>query len=239
MPRRPWPRRLQRRRPGRPGRRRRAGRQVIVLLSLGGGSFAPPSSFDVGAAARFPPGDPDPRTAGAPSACRRRPRLPGRRRPALSRATARSIGRATIPLGVEPDRPGPRRLQRRWHPGHGHRRPPRATRSSCGSARAPGSSCPRRTPRPCRRPRRSSSTGTATGRPTSSTLDQQGQLLLRLGQPGSPGQFEAPQVIGQDLGVTLPRHRPGQDPVRAGPGRARARTSPWSGSSGRPRAPAA
>ncbi len=34
-------------------------------------------------------------------------------------------------------------------------------------------------------------------------LDQQGQLLLRLGQPGSPGQFEAPQIIGQDLGVAF------------------------------------
>ncbi|MGP0062493.1 MAG: FG-GAP repeat domain-containing protein [Isosphaeraceae bacterium] len=32
-------------------------------------------------------------------------------------------------------------------------------------------------------------------------LDQQGQLLLRLGQPGSRGQFEAPQIIGQSLGV--------------------------------------
>jgi hypothetical protein len=33
------------------------------------------------------------------------------------------------------------------------------------------------------------------------TLNQQGELLLRVGQPGSPGQFEAPQVVGQNLGV--------------------------------------
>jgi hypothetical protein len=32
-------------------------------------------------------------------------------------------------------------------------------------------------------------------------LNEQGQLLLRLGQPGSPGEFESPEVIGGGLGV--------------------------------------
>ncbi len=41
------------------------------------------------------------------------------------------------------------------------------------------------------------------GTPDVFTLDQQGQLLLRLGQPGSPGEFESPQVIGQNLGVSF------------------------------------
>jgi hypothetical protein len=35
------------------------------------------------------------------------------------------------------------------------------------------------------------------------TLDEEGQLLLRLGQPGSPGQFEAPEILGQYLGATF------------------------------------
>ena len=34
-------------------------------------------------------------------------------------------------------------------------------------------------------------------------LDEQGQFLLRLGQPGSPGEYESPQIIGQYLGVTF------------------------------------
>ena len=41
------------------------------------------------------------------------------------------------------------------------------------------------------------------GTPDVFDLDQQGQLLLRLGQPGSPGEFEAPQIIGQYLGVSF------------------------------------
>ncbi len=39
------------------------------------------------------------------------------------------------------------------------------------------------------------------GTPDVFELDQQGQLFLRMGQPGSPGQFEPPQIIGQNLGV--------------------------------------
>ncbi len=39
------------------------------------------------------------------------------------------------------------------------------------------------------------------GTPDVFGVDQKGQLLLRLGQPGSPGQFEPPQIIGQNLGV--------------------------------------
>jgi hypothetical protein len=34
-------------------------------------------------------------------------------------------------------------------------------------------------------------------------LDEQGDLLSRLGQPGSPGQYESTQIIGQSLGVTF------------------------------------
>ena len=41
------------------------------------------------------------------------------------------------------------------------------------------------------------------GTPDVFSLDQQGQLLLRLGQPGSPGEYDAPQVIGQWLGVSF------------------------------------
>ncbi len=41
------------------------------------------------------------------------------------------------------------------------------------------------------------------GTPDVFDLDQQGQLLLRQGQPGSPGEYQAPQIIGQNLGVAF------------------------------------
>ncbi len=34
-------------------------------------------------------------------------------------------------------------------------------------------------------------------------LNEQGGLLLRLGQPGSPGEYESPEVIGGNLGVSF------------------------------------
>ena len=34
-------------------------------------------------------------------------------------------------------------------------------------------------------------------------LDQQGDLLMRLGQPGAPGEYDSPQIIGQYLGVSF------------------------------------
>ena len=44
-------------------------------------------------------------------------------------------------------------------------------------------------------------------------LDEQGQLLLRLGQPGSPGEYDSPRIIGQYLGVSLLATSPWSTPA--------------------------
>jgi hypothetical protein len=173
--------------------------QVVVLLGQGGGTFAAPVSFDVGEAPDFL------ETFASPA-------YPtGLALAAASSDSPDAVGlvigpdgmlltRVTIPLGAPP-------IGIAVGDFTGEGRPDVAFLSSSSSqvlvelgtgnlqVTAPELTAPFPEAAPV------VVDWTDDGVPDVFELNEQGQLLLRLGQPGSPGQFESPQIIGQDLGV--------------------------------------
>ena len=192
--------------------------EVSVLLSLGGGAFAPPSSFDVGTAARLPPGHPR-----SPPGTQRRLVAAGAdsqdcRRPASSAATARRSRACTSRWGSSP-------IGQVLGDFNGDGVPDMAMvtassdqvvvqlGTSSGQLLPPDDAAPLPQPAPV------VVDWNGDGTPDVFTLDQQGQLLLRLGQPGSPGEFE--RAAGHRRGprasasATSPWSRPAYGPVLA------------------------
>ena len=209
---------------------------VSVLMNLGGGAFAPAVTYDIGQAVN------DLDAATLPMS--RNGRLPGRRQRDSQDVLVLSLGSGgtlvtteTIALGSYPyglvlgDFNGDGIVDLAIPTSSGDQIVVRLGTTS--ELPGPGR---HRTGSPGAR--RSSSDWNDDGTPDVFELDQQGQLLLRQGQPGSPGEYEAPRSSARTLAspsATSPWSTRELD--RSWP-RSK-RTNPWSGSSARPTARAA